>query len=92
MDPTTILPSPPSPPRTYPPLPPRTGDLTLLGVGAVVNPTSESFSDKNPVSDAIYHAAGPELKLTLKSEVRSELLVETTLLFKWEVYVCYCFV
>ena len=50
----------------------RTGDITLLGIGAIVNPTSESFSDKNPISDAIHLAAGPELRLTLKTEVRSE--------------------
>lgn len=48
-----------------------TGDITLLGIGAIVNPTSESFSDKNPISDAIHLAAGPELRLTLKTEVRN---------------------
>ena len=44
----------------------------------MVNPSSESFSDRNPVSDAIYTAAGPELKHHLKTVVRSERSLPNT--------------
>ena len=79
------LPSPPLPPSSHPspplpspPLPPRSGDLALLSMAAVVNPSSESFSDRNPVSDAIYTAAGPELKHHLKTVVKSERCLPNT--------------
>ena len=48
------------------------GDITLLSVGAILNPTSESFSDRNPISEAIYKMAGPELKHCLKTEIKSK--------------------
>ena len=50
----------------------RTGDIAMLQVEAVVNPTNESLSDKNPVSLRLYEVAGPELREECKTQVGSE--------------------
>lgn len=52
----------------------RTGDIAMLQVEAVVNPTNESLSDKNPVSLRLYEVAGPELREECKTQVGSELI------------------
>ena len=45
----------------------------MLQVEAVVNPTNESLSDKNPISLRLYEVAGPELRDECKTQVGSEL-------------------
>lgn len=47
------------------------GDIAMLQVEAVVNPTNESLSDKNPVSLRLYEVAGPELRDECKTQVGS---------------------
>lgn len=47
------------------------GDITQLDCEAIVNTTNESFSDRNPLSAAIYKKAGPELKHYLKNSLRA---------------------
>lgn len=44
----------------------------MLQVEAVVNPTNESLSDKNPVSLRLYEVAGPELREECKTQVGSK--------------------
>lgn len=50
----------------------RSGDIAMLQVEAVVNPTNESLSDKNPISLRLYEVAGPELREECKTQVGSE--------------------
>ena len=50
----------------------RTGDIAMLQVEAVVNPTNENLTDKNPISLRLYEVAGPELREECKSQVGSE--------------------
>ena len=50
----------------------RIGDITKLSLEAIVNPTNESLTDKNPISLRILEVAGPELKEDLKTQVGSE--------------------
>ena len=47
----------------------RIGDITKLSLEAIIHPTNESLTDKNPISNAILEAAGPELKEELKTQV-----------------------
>ncbi|XP_028414953.1 protein GDAP2 homolog [Dendronephthya gigantea] len=46
------------------------GDITNLGVDAIVNPTNETLDDKNPVSNRIHSVAGPELISVCKKELK----------------------
>ncbi|XP_030765517.1 protein GDAP2 homolog [Sitophilus oryzae] len=46
------------------------GDIASLQVDAVVNSTNESLNDSNPVSDSIFHRAGPNLKEEIRMDVR----------------------
>ena len=48
----------------------RNGDITALRVDAIVNPSNETLDDKNPVSNHIHRAAGPELLTYCKKEIR----------------------
>lgn len=48
----------------------RNGDITALRVDAIVNPSNETLDDKNPVSNHIHRAAGPELLAYCKKEIR----------------------
>lgn len=48
-----------------------TGDLALLQVDAVVNPTNETLTDKNAVSQRLHQGAGPELRDECKTQVGS---------------------
>jgi len=41
----------------------------------VVNPTNESLTDKNPISQRLNEVAGPELREECKTQVGSELWV-----------------
>ena len=50
----------------------RTGDLALLQVDAVVNPTNETLTDKNAVSQRLHQGAGPELRDECKTQVGCE--------------------
>ena len=52
----------------------RTGDIAMLQVEAVVNPTNESLSDKNPISLRLFEVAGPDLREECKTQVGSESL------------------
>ena len=46
----------------------------MLQVEAVVNPTNESLSDKNPISMRLFEVAGPDLREECKTQVGSECL------------------
>lgn len=50
----------------------RNGDIAMLQVDAVVNPTNESLTDKNPISLRLLEVAGPELRDACKTQVGSE--------------------
>ena len=50
----------------------RSGDIAMLQVDAVVNPTNESLTDKNPISIRLLEVAGPELKDACKTQIGSE--------------------
>ena len=63
----------PSTPHTHIHLVYRSGDIASLQVEAVVNPTNESLTDKNPISTRLYELAGPELRDECKSQIGSEL-------------------
>ena len=41
----------------------------MLQVDAVVNPTNESLTDKNPITLRLMEIAGPELKEACKTQV-----------------------
>ncbi|XP_074647870.1 protein GDAP2 homolog [Tubulanus polymorphus] len=47
-----------------------TGDQTRLNVIALVNPTNESLTDRNPISEKIFIKAGPELITEIKRDIR----------------------
>ena len=49
----------------------RTGDITTLTIEAIVNPTNETLSDKNPISNRIFEVAGPELKDECQNQIGS---------------------
>ncbi len=52
------------------PAPPyRSGDIASLCVEAVVNPTNEGLTDKNPISTRLFEMAGPELRDECKSQI-----------------------
>ena len=51
----------------------RNGDMTLLRVEAVVNPSNETLTDKNPISLRLFEAAGPELREECKTQIISKL-------------------
>ena len=51
----------------------RDGDITNLKVTGIVNPTNESLTDKNAVSERIFEVAGPELREECKQQIRGEL-------------------
>ena len=43
--------------------------MTKLSLESIVNPTNESLTDKNPISNKILEMAGPDLKDELKDQV-----------------------
>ncbi|XP_065907079.1 protein GDAP2 homolog [Dysidea avara] len=47
------------------------GDIAQLRVTSIVNPTNESLSDKNAVSERIFEVAGPELRDECKQQIRT---------------------
>ncbi len=47
----------------------RSGDIASLCVEAVVNPTNEGLTDKNPVSTRLFEMAGPELRDECKNQI-----------------------
>ena len=47
----------------------RVGDITKLSLEAIIHPTNESLTDKNPISNCILEGAGPELRDELKTQV-----------------------
>lgn len=62
----------PSPLHTPPSHGCRTGDIALLRVEAVVNPSNESLTDKNAISLRLFEAAGPELREECKTQIVSK--------------------
>ena len=44
----------------------------MLCVEAVVNPTNESLTDKNPISARLFELAGPELREECKAQIVSK--------------------
>lgn len=50
----------------------RNGDMALLRVEAVVNPSNETLTDKNPISLRLFEAAGPELREECKTQLISK--------------------
>ena len=53
----------------------REGDATKLMVDLIVNPTNESLTDKNPLSERIHKIAGPLLREECRSNLQSKLLI-----------------
>ena len=47
----------------------------MLQVDAVVNPTNESLTDKNPITLRLMEIAGPELKEACKTQVGCKCLI-----------------
>ena len=47
----------------------------MLQVDAVVNPTNESLTDKNPITLRLMEIAGPELKEACKTQVGCKCLM-----------------
>ena len=52
----------------------REGDATKLMVDLIVNPTNESLTDKNPLSERIHKVAGPLLREECRTTLQSRLL------------------
>ena len=50
----------------------RTGDITELGVHAIVHSTNERLSEKSIVSEKIYSKAGPKLVEEIRNNIKSE--------------------
>jgi hypothetical protein len=50
----------------------RQGDLTQLNATAIVNTTNESMTDRNALSETIFHKSGPELRQEIKTNVKCE--------------------
>lgn len=48
----------------------RTGDISMLQVDAVVNPTNETMDDKSPMCQRIFNRAGSALKIEIYNEIR----------------------
>ena len=48
-----------------------TGDITTLTIEAIVNPTNETLTDKNPISNRVFEVAGPELKDECQNQIGS---------------------
>ena len=64
----------------------RDGDIAQLRVTSIVNPTNESLSDKNAVSERIFEVAGPELRDECKQQIRSKLAQFTSV---YLILLCY---
>lgn len=52
----------------------RSGDIASLQVEAVVNPTNEGLTDKNPITVRLFEMAGPELREECKTQIGSTSL------------------
>lgn len=50
----------------------RSGDITKLRVDAIVHSTNENFTDRHPLSEELFKAAGPGLLDEIVEEVRGE--------------------
>lgn len=50
----------------------RTGDVTTLTIESIVNPTNETLTDKNPISNRVFEVAGPELKDECQNQIGSK--------------------
>ena len=64
----------------------REGDATKLMVDLIVNPTNESLTDKNPLSERIHKVAGPLLREECRNNLQSKSLFYI-FLFTF-IYVC----
>lgn len=48
----------------------RTGDISILQVDAIVNPTNETMDDNSPMCQRIFSRAGSALKIEIYNEVK----------------------
>lgn len=48
----------------------RTGDISILQVDAVVNPTNETMDDNSPMCQRIFSRAGSALKIEIFNEIK----------------------
>ncbi|KAL1122313.1 hypothetical protein AAG570_003718 [Ranatra chinensis] len=46
------------------------GDITQLRVDAVIHPSNETFTDRNPLSDRFFSKAGPSLRSEVQQEIK----------------------
>lgn len=54
----------------------RKGDICKINTEAIVNSTSETLNDKNPVSENIIAKAGVDLRREIRNSLRSMLTFE----------------
>ena len=50
----------------------RTGDISVLQVDAVVNPTNETMDDNSPMCQRIFSRAGSALNLEIDNEIKGD--------------------
>lgn len=48
----------------------RTGDISVLQVDAVVNPTNETMNDNSPTCQKIFSRAGPALNIEIDNDIK----------------------
>lgn len=48
----------------------RTGDISILQVDVVVNPTNETMDDNSPMCQRIFSRAGSALKIEIFNEIK----------------------
>lgn len=53
----------------------RTGDISILQVDAIVNPTNETMDDNSPMCQRIFSRAGSALKIEIYNEVKGTIIV-----------------
>ena len=51
----------------------RNGDVTLLGIDAIVHPTNEKLTDRTSLSSSIYGKAGPKLLAELRNNIKGKI-------------------
>ena len=60
----------------------RTGDITELGVHAIVHSTNERLSEKSIVTEKIYSKAGPKLVEEIRNNIKSKCSCELILVMR----------
>lgn len=54
----------------------RTGDISILQVDAVVNPTNETMDDNSPMCQRIFSRAGSALRIEIFNEIKGRYLMK----------------